>query len=87
MTSICQLSPSVLPIFRVISFKIHWFDLHSPIDSLKSLLQQQNSKASVLQHSVVFMAQLSYARDYWKNVSLDYMDLGQQKILSLLNML
>ena len=47
---------------RLISFKIHWFDLLAVQGTLKSLLQH-NSKASVLQCSAFFMIQLSGLRD------------------------
>jgi len=45
---------------RLISFGIDWFDLLAVQGALKSLLQYHNSKASVLQHSVFFMVQLSH---------------------------
>ena len=44
----------------LISFRIDWFDLLAVQGTLKSLLQQCNSKASILQHSVFFMVQLSH---------------------------
>ena len=40
-----------------ISFRSDWFDLLLP-KTLKSLLQYQNSKASILWHSAFFMVQL-----------------------------
>ena len=43
-----------------ISFRIDWFDLLLVQGTLKSLLQHQNSKASVLQGSAFFMVQLSH---------------------------
>ena len=43
----------------LISFRMDWFDL-AVQGSLKSLLQNQNLKASVLQHSAFFMVQLSH---------------------------
>ena len=46
--------------FGLISFRINWFDLHVVQGTLKSLLQHHSSKASVLQHSAFFMAQLSH---------------------------
>ena len=54
-------SASVLPvyIFRVISFRMDWFDLLAVRGTLKSLLQYHSSKASVLQCSAFFMVQLS----------------------------
>ena len=39
----------------LISFKIDWFDLLAVQESLKSLLQNHSSKASVFQHSVFFL--------------------------------
>ena len=44
----------------LISFRIHWFDLLAVQGILKSLLYNHNSKASVLQRSVLFMGQLSH---------------------------
>ena len=44
---------------RLISFRIEWFDLHEVQGTLKILLQH-NLKASVLQRSAFFMAQLSH---------------------------
>ena len=49
-------SASVLQwIFSVDSFRIDWFDLLAVQGTLKSLLQDHNSKASVLQCSAFFM--------------------------------
>ena len=42
-----------------ISFRINWLYLLALQGALKSLLQQHSSKASILQHSVFFMVQLS----------------------------
>ena len=44
----------------LISFRIDWFDLLAFQGTLKSLLQHQSSKASILWHSAFFMVQLSY---------------------------
>ena len=44
----------------LISFKINWLDLLAVQGTLKSLLQHHSSKASILQHSAFFMAQLSH---------------------------
>ena len=44
----------------LISFRIDWFDILAVQGTLKSLLQQHSSKASILQHSVFFMVQLSH---------------------------
>ena len=43
----------------LISFRIDWFDLAIQ-DTLKSLLQHHNSKASILWHSAFFIIQLSH---------------------------
>ena len=44
----------------LISFRIDWLDLLAVQGTLKSLLQHQSSKASVLQCSAFFMVQLSH---------------------------
>ena len=44
----------------LISFRIDWFDYLAVQGILKSLLQNHNSKASILQHSAFFMVQLSH---------------------------
>jgi len=44
----------------LISFRIYWFDLPAVQGTLKSLLQQHNLKAPILQHSTLFMVQLSH---------------------------
>ena len=43
----------------LISFRSDWIDLLAVQETLKSLLQHQNSKASVLWHSAFFMVQFS----------------------------
>ena len=45
----------------LISFRIDWFYLLEVQGTVKSLLQHQNSKASILQCSAYFMVQLSHA--------------------------
>ena len=45
---------------RLISFRIDWLDHLAVKGTLKSLLQNHNSKASILQCSAFFMVQLSY---------------------------
>ena len=57
-------SLSISPFYEcsgLISFRIDWFDLLAVQGTLKSLLQHYSSKASVLQHSVFFMVQLSHS--------------------------
>ena len=44
----------------LISFRMDWFDLLAVQGTLKSLLQHHGSKASILQHSALFMVQLSH---------------------------
>ena len=44
----------------LISFRIDWLDLLAVQGTLKSLLQQHSSKASILQCSVFFIVQLSH---------------------------
>ena len=62
---------------RLISFSIDWFDLLAVQGTLKSLLQHHNSKASILQNSAFFMAQLS--RPYMTIVKNSfYLDLHWQ---------
>ena len=45
----------------LISFRMDWLDLLAVQGTLKSLLQQHNSKASILQHSAFFIVQLSHS--------------------------
>ena len=47
-------------IFRIDAFRMDWLDLLAVQGTLKSLLQHHSSKASILWHSVFFMAQLSH---------------------------
>ena len=44
----------------LISFRMDWLDLLAVQGTHKSLLQHHSSKASILQHSVFFIVQLSY---------------------------
>ena len=57
----------------LISFGMDWLDLLAVQGTLKSLLQHQNSKASILQRSAFLTVQLSLTsiHDHWKNHSLD----------------
>ena len=57
---------------ELISFRTDWFDLLAVQGTLKSLLQQHGSKASVLQCSAFFTVQLLSVHDYWKNHSFEY---------------
>ena len=58
----------------LISFRTDLFDFLAAHGTLKCLLQHHSSKASILQHSVFFIVQLSHPY-YWKNHSFDQMDL------------
>ena len=44
----------------LISFRMDWLDLPAIPGTLKSLLQQHSSKASILNHSAFFIVQLSH---------------------------
>ena len=46
---------------RLISFMVDWFDLLAIQGTLKSLLQLQSLKGSILWHSACFVAQLSHS--------------------------
>ena len=59
----------------LISFRMDWLDLLAVQGTVKSLLQHHSSKASILQHSAIFMVQLTFIPDYWENHGFDYMDL------------
>ena len=67
----------------LISFRIHWFDLHAvrgiPTPQFKSI----NSSAL----SFLCIPTLTSICDYWKNHSFDYMNLFRQSISLLSNML
>ena len=60
----------------LISFRMDWLNLLAVQGSIKSLLQHHNSKASILRCSAFFYSlTLTSIHDYWKNHSLDEMDL------------
>ena len=62
-------------IFRI-SFRMDWLDLLAIQGTLKSLLQHHSSKASILRCSAFFYSPtLTSIHDYWRNHSLDEMDL------------
>ena len=59
-----------------ISFRMDWFDLLAVQGTLKSLLQYDSSKTSILWCSTFFIVQLSHpGHDYWRNHSFDSVDL------------
>ena len=67
----------------LISLRMDWLDLLAVQGTLKSLLQHHRSKASILQHSAFFIAQLSHPyTDYWINHSFDYMEFCWQSDVS-----
>ena len=45
---------------RLISYRMNWLNFLAVQGTLKSLLQHHSSKASILQHSVFFLVQLSH---------------------------
>ena len=56
----------------LISFRMDWFDLPAIQGTLKSFLQHQSSKTSILWHSSFFYSPtLTSIHDHWKNHSLD----------------
>ena len=67
----------------LISLRIGWFDLLAVQRTLKSLLQQHNSKASILCRSPFFMVQLSYPyMTTGKTITLTKTDLCWQSNVS-----
>ena len=59
----CSFSFSISPFNEysgLISFRIGWLDLPAVQGTLKSLLQHQSSKASILWHSAFFIVQLAH---------------------------
>ena len=57
----------------LISFRIDWLDFLAVQGTLKRLLQQHSSKASILWR--FYSPTLTSVHDHWKNHSFDYMDL------------
>ena len=53
------------------SFRMDWLDLLAVQGILKSLLQHQSSKASILWCSAFFIVQLTSIHGQWKNHSFD----------------
>ena len=67
----CSFSFNISPFHEhpgLISFRMNWLVLLAVQGTLKNLLQHHSSKASILQHSVLFIVQLSVLG--WK--SLDW---------------
>ena len=66
-------------IFRLISFRIDWFDLLAVQGTLRSLLQLHNLKASILQQSAFFMVPtFTSVHEYWKKHIFDHTHLCWQ---------
>ena len=59
----------------LITFRMDWLDFLAVQGTLKSLLQHHSSKASILRCSALHSPTLTSIHDYWRNHSLDYMDL------------
>ena len=54
----------------LISFRIDWLDFFAVQGTLKSLLQHDNLKTSVLHHSLLYRPALTCIHEYWKNIVL-----------------
>ena len=68
----------------LISFRMDWMDLPAVQGTLKSLLQNHSSKASILQGSAFFTVKLSHPYITTGKNSLDKMDLSWQNNVSAL---
>ena len=62
----------------LISFKIDWFYLLAFQGTLKSLFQHQSPKALIIQLLPSLLSSFHIIHDYWRDSSLDYMDLCWQ---------
>ena len=72
----------------LISFRMDWLDLLAVQGTLKSLLQHQNSKASILWHLVFFIVQLSHPyMTIGKTIALTRWTFAGKVMSLLLNML
>ena len=73
---------------RLVSFRMDWFDLLAVQGTLKSLHQNHNCKASILQCSAFLHGPtLTSVHDYWKNHNFDYMDFVSKVMSLIFNML
>ena len=82
-----SMSPSK-EIQGLISFRMDWLDLLAAQGTLKSLLQQHSSKASILQCSAFFIVQLSHPHmTTGKTIALNRWTLVSKVISLLLNIL
>ena len=66
----------------LISFRMDWLDLLAVQGTLKRLLQQHSSKASILRRSAFFMAQLSSTHDRWENHSQEPGEKLQSRLMA-----
>jgi len=66
----------------LISFRMDWLDLLAVQGTLKSLLQHHFKSINSLALSLLYSPTLSSVHDYWKSVTLIYMDLCQQSYVS-----
>ena len=64
------------------SFRIDCFDPLAVQKTLKRFLQHHNSKASILQHSLLCSSPPESIHDYWKTPDSDYTDLCQKSDIS-----
>ena len=72
----------------LISFRMDWLDLLAVQGTLKSLLQHHSSKASIPQHSVFFMIQLSHQyMTIGKTIALTIQNFVSKVVFLLFNML
>ena len=67
---------------RLISFRIDWFGLLAVQGTLKSLLQHQFKSINSSALSLLYGPTLTPIHNYWKNHSLDWMDLCQKSDVS-----
>ena len=73
---------------RLISLRIHWFDLLAVQATLQSLLRHHSSKASILHCLVFFMVQLSHPHmTTWKTTALTIWTFVGKAMSLLFNML
>ena len=70
-----------------ISFKMDWLDLLAVQGTLKSPPSLQFKSINSSELSFLYSPTLTFIQDYWKNHSLDQMDLCQQSNVSAFNML
>ena len=64
-----------------------WLDLLAVQGTLKGLLQQHRSKASILRHSAFFIVTLTSIHDYWKTIALTRLTFVGKVMSLLLNIL